>query len=306
MAKDEEDLLSSIERRVRGALAVDKKTAGTMTEGLGKMVSGGLNTAGTVLTTPAKVVGSALSSAVVGGKGAAGALQERANQLAKSTKKVGEGANEAIGNMKDDLSARAQGAATAGVGAARIGKGALNAYGNALLAPARVLGDAVSSAVMGGEGAAGSVKGVFSDLNKNVAEMQRGASDMARGTGEVLAGEREEAKPIASMDRYNEEFVGPQKPRPSISPSQDYGGAGFTDTGNKSPAASAAQAPSSEDRMAAVFRKASGGDFDPKSRMDREKMAQLKSVMDSNPELANASDNKIALAWYKTLEKNKR
>jgi hypothetical protein len=304
MAKDE-DFISRAANRIRDALAVDKKTDGTMTGGLSKMVSNGLDAAGTVLTTPAKVVGSAVRSAVGGGKGAAGALQEQANQIAKSTKKAGEGADEAIGNMKDDLAARAQGAVTAGEGVARVGKGALSAYGNALIAPARVLGDSISSAVMGGEGAAGSVKGIFSDLNKNVAEMQRGASDMAKGAGEVLAGERDEPKPIASMDMYSDEFVGPQKPRPSIDPSQDYGGAGFTDTGHKSPAAPATQAPSSEDRMAAVFRKANGGDFDPKSRMDREKMAQLKSVMDSNPDLANASDNKIALAWYKTLDKKK-
>jgi hypothetical protein len=61
-------------------------------------------------------------------------------------------------------------------------------------------------------------------------------------------------------------------------------------------------APAVDDaRMAALFKTANGGDFDPKSRTDRQKMAHLKLLLDKDPELAKQSDTKIALAWYRTM-----
>jgi hypothetical protein len=307
--EDKEDTVSAIERGIRKALEPKKSTAGTMTGGLGKMISSGLDAAGTVIGTPMKVVGSAVRSAVGGGEGAAGALRNQAKEFARSTKSAREGADEAIGNLKDDLAARAQGAVTTGVGAARALKGAADTAGTIIMAPARVAGGAIGSAIMGGDGAVGSLRGVAEDLGESLGEVRRGTAGMNKGAGEVLAGEKEDEgqKSIASMDMYDDSFVGPQKPRPSIDPNQDLGGA-RTAAERKIDDAfdTKSAATSSEDRMAALFKKANAGDFDPKSRVDREKMAQLKAVMDSNPELANASDSKVALAWYKTLEKKKR
>jgi hypothetical protein len=304
--EDKEDTVSAIERGIRNVLEPKKKTAGTLIGGLGKMISSGLDAAGTVIGTPMKVVESAVRSAVGGGEGAAGTLRNQAKEFVRSTKSAGEGADEAIGNLKDDLAARAQGAVTTGVGAARALKGAADTAGTVIMAPSRVVGGAIGSAIMGGDGAVGSLRGVAEDLGESLGEVRRGTAGMTKGAGEVVAGEKEDEgqKNIASMDMYDDSFVGPQKPRKAgIDPNQDYGGAGFDKNGKTAPKAAA---PSSEDRMAALFKKANAGDFDPKSRVDREKMAQLKAVMDSNPELANASDSKIALAWYKTLEKKKR
>ena len=57
----------------------------------------------------------------------------------------------------------------------------------------------------------------------------------------------------------------------------------------------------SEDRMSALFRKTTGTDFNPKSRVDKERMAQLTSFIEEDPERLNKSDTKIALDFYRTL-----
>ena len=56
-----------------------------------------------------------------------------------------------------------------------------------------------------------------------------------------------------------------------------------------------------EDRMASLFRKTTGTDFNPKSRVDKERMAQLTSFIEEDPERLNKSDTKIALDFYRTL-----
>jgi hypothetical protein len=54
------------------------------------------------------------------------------------------------------------------------------------------------------------------------------------------------------------------------------------------------------DRMNAIFQTATGTPFDPKSRLDRQRLAELQSVLDSQPDLADKSPTKIALAWYRS------
>jgi hypothetical protein len=56
-----------------------------------------------------------------------------------------------------------------------------------------------------------------------------------------------------------------------------------------------------EARMASLFRKTTGTDFNPKSRVDKERMAQLTSFIEEDPERLNKSDTKIALDFYRTL-----
>jgi hypothetical protein len=298
--KQEEDFLSSIERRAREALTVAKPTAGTVSGGLKKAVSNGLDAAGTVLSTPMKVVGGAVDSAIRGGSGAKGVLQKQANDLNKSSIAAGEGVDEASGNLKDDLSARAKGAATSGVGILRAEKGTAELVGNSALAPYEVLGDAMSSAVMGGEGAMGSAKRIGERLKGNIAEIGRGLGDAVEGGRQMIVGEKDPsgaaAPNPASMDPKSPSFVGPPEPaRKSIDPKQDYGDAGPVPTDAKAE-------PINPDRMAALFKVANGGDFDPNSRMDRQKMAQLQMLIDKDPELAKKSDTKIAMQWYKTMK----
>ena len=56
-----------------------------------------------------------------------------------------------------------------------------------------------------------------------------------------------------------------------------------------------------EARMASLFRKTTGTNFNPKSRVDKERMAQLTSFIEEDPERLNKSDTKIALDFYRTL-----
>jgi len=57
------------------------------------------------------------------------------------------------------------------------------------------------------------------------------------------------------------------------------------------------------DRLNALFKKATGSSYDPNSRVDRQRATDLERLIASQPELADASDTKIALAWYKSLRK---
>jgi hypothetical protein len=57
----------------------------------------------------------------------------------------------------------------------------------------------------------------------------------------------------------------------------------------------------SDERMAAIFKKATASTYNPNSKGDRQSMAQLKALLQNNPDLAGKSDTKVALAWYKTL-----
>lgn len=56
-----------------------------------------------------------------------------------------------------------------------------------------------------------------------------------------------------------------------------------------------------EARMASLFRKTTGTNFNPKSRVDKERMAQLTSFVEQDTDMLNKSDTRIALDFYKTL-----
>ena len=69
-------------------------------------------------------------------------------------------------------------------------------------------------------------------------------------------------------------------------------------------AAMRSSAAASPDRdIDALFKKATGTTFDPKSRRDKAVRAELEAVLSSRPELADASDTKVALAWYNSKRK---
>jgi hypothetical protein len=57
-----------------------------------------------------------------------------------------------------------------------------------------------------------------------------------------------------------------------------------------------------EARMSALFRKTTGTAFDPKSRVDTARMADLTSFIEKDPDLLDKSDTKIALDYYRTLK----
>lgn len=58
--------------------------------------------------------------------------------------------------------------------------------------------------------------------------------------------------------------------------------------------------------MDALFAKATGTAFDPKSRVDVARKAELEDLMKSMPELAGKSDTQVALQWYRQAANAKR
>ena len=92
--------------------------------------------------------------------------------------------------------------------------------------------------------------------------------------------------------------------QPTSAPSPSYG---RSDEAIAEMEAAQNQAPKAapvidEARMAALFRKTTGTAFNPKSRVDTARMADLTSFIEKDPESLNKSDTKIALDYYRTLK----
>ena len=72
------------------------------------------------------------------------------------------------------------------------------------------------------------------------------------------------------------------------------------------PAAATPAAPAAGRDFNSLFMKATGTEFDPKSRLDIARKAELEDLMKSKPELAGKSDTQVALQWYRQMENAKR
>ncbi|MFN4909435.1 MAG: hypothetical protein ACK5H0_10440 [Bacteroidota bacterium] len=57
-----------------------------------------------------------------------------------------------------------------------------------------------------------------------------------------------------------------------------------------------------EGRLKSLFKTSTGTTFNPKSKADAGRMAQLRSFVESNPEVLNKSDVGASLAFYRTLK----
>jgi hypothetical protein len=80
----------------------------------------------------------------------------------------------------------------------------------------------------------------------------------------------------------------------------------FSEPKATAPAATPA-APAAPSRdIDSLFLKATGTKFDPKSRLDIARKAELEDLMKSKPELAGKSDTQVALQWYRQMENAKR
>ena len=73
-----------------------------------------------------------------------------------------------------------------------------------------------------------------------------------------------------------------------------------------SAAPAAPAAPAAGRDFNSLFMKATGTEFDPKSRLDVARKAELEDLLKSKPELAGKSDTQIALQWYRQMENAKR
>jgi hypothetical protein len=58
----------------------------------------------------------------------------------------------------------------------------------------------------------------------------------------------------------------------------------------------------SEDRLSSLFKTSTGTPFNPKSKADAGRMEQLRSFVESNPDILNKSDTGVSLAFYRTLK----
>jgi len=116
----------------------------------------------------------------------------------------------------------------------------------------------------------------------------------------------QKAEMIPSYGRSDEAIAEMEAARnqPTSAPSPSYG---RSDEAIAEMEAARNQAPKAapvidEARMAALFRKTTGTAFDPKSRVDKARMADLTSFIEQDPERLNKSDTKIALDFYRTLK----
>jgi hypothetical protein len=127
----------------------------------------------------------------------------------------------------------------------------------------------------------------------------------ATATATAPANQSTEA-PSPSYGRSDEAIAEMEAARnqPTSAPSPSYG---RSDEAIAEMEAARNQAPKAapvidEARMAALFRKTTGTAFDPKSRVDKARMADLTSFIEQDPERLNKSDTKIALDFYRTLK----
>jgi hypothetical protein len=127
----------------------------------------------------------------------------------------------------------------------------------------------------------------------------------ATATATAPANQSTEA-PSPSYGRSDEAIAEMEAARnqPTSAPSPSYG---RSDEAIAEMEAARNQAPEAapvidEARMAALFRKTTGTAFDPKSRVDKARMADLTSFIEQDPERLNKSDTKIALDYYRTLK----
>lgn len=56
--------------------------------------------------------------------------------------------------------------------------------------------------------------------------------------------------------------------------------------------------PQEDGRLMSIFRTTMGAEFDPKSKMDKRRLEELRSFVASKPDMASMSPTKIALAFY--------
>ncbi len=65
------------------------------------------------------------------------------------------------------------------------------------------------------------------------------------------------------------------------------------------PAEAPMQNEAPDGRLMRLFQSVSGAEFDPNSEADMARMSQLRMFLEENPDMADMSDNKIALAFYR-------
>ena len=72
------------------------------------------------------------------------------------------------------------------------------------------------------------------------------------------------------------------------------------------PAAAPAPAAATGRDIDAFFKTATGTPFDPKSRVDIARRAEIEDFLKSKPELEGKSDTQVALQWYRQMANAKR
>lgn len=152
-------------------------------------------------------------------------------------------------------------------------------------------------------------KSFLEAVESNALEMQRANRRMANESNKSMnaaaaarpkAPEKKATKMVNPLDKVQAEL----KMEPTIFPKSgslsDMARAPIPEI-MKAPSPKAAEAPSRD--LDSLFKKATGTPFDPKSRVDRARMAELQDLLSSRADLADKSDTKVALAWYASKKK---
>jgi hypothetical protein len=103
------------------------------------------------------------------------------------------------------------------------------------------------------------------------------------------------------------QYIQDNQPAPPTSTTNKMGGRPlFAEPDAKPAAAPAAPAAPAERDLDALFLKATGTSFDPKSRVDAARKAELEDLLKGDPNLAGKSDTQVALQWYRKMANAKR
>jgi len=116
-------------------------------------------------------------------------------------------------------------------------------------------------------------------------------SPLRRNTAEIPAAPAAKAAPVEAA------------PAAKVAPVEAAPAAKVASTA-KTPATPAAPAAGRD--INALFAKATGTAFDPKSRMDIAKKQELEALLKGSPDLAGKSDTQVALQYYRQMANSKR
>jgi hypothetical protein len=188
---------------------------------------------------------------------------------------------------------------------------------------------AVERTVKGALGGVTTIYGLDRAL-RDVQESERGAAESGREVEKKLADpetqkllqsvkERQAAFMRLSPDdrdlvdsmpaKQAKQYIQDNQPAPPTSTTNKMGGRPLAKEPATAPAAAPAApaaAPAPERDLNALFLKATGTAFDPKSRLDVARKAELEDLLKGDPSLAGKSDTQVALQWYRKMANAKR
>jgi len=141
--------------------------------------------------------------------------------------------------------------------------------------------------------------GEMQQANRRMADDSNKSMNAAAAERSASATESKPTKMVNPLDKVQESLKGPN----TIfgQPNTKFASYDSLSDMAKAPVSESMKAPDRD--FDALFKKATGTSFDPKSKRDRSAMAEIQSLLSSRADLADKSDTKVALAWYANKRK---